>query len=156
MRFADDSHSDTFSLLPTCSNVLIYLRCTVFLISACICTPCFAGHLYPEKWYQERWCHEQQGQLEYILSDKTRCDCVTREHAVEFDFGVKWAEAIGQALHYAAHTGKQAGIVLILERKKDCKYLIRLNSVIQYYKLPIDVWTIRPPFLEIHPAIRLH
>ena len=125
-----------------CGETLIYIRYVVFLISICICTPCFAGHLHPEKWYQEQWCHEEQGQMEYVLPDKTRCDCMTHTHAVEFDFGVKWAEAIGQALHYAGTTGKRAGIVLILEGKKDCKYLIRLNSVIQHYELPIDVWTV--------------
>ena len=80
--------------------------------------------------------------MEYVLPDRTRCDCMTDTHAIEFDFGVKWTEAIGQALHYAIHTGKRAGIVLILESKKDRKYLIRLNSVIQHYKLPIDTWVI--------------
>lgn len=85
--------------------------------------------------------------MEYVLPDKTRCDCMTGTHAVEFDFGVKWAEAVGQALHYAAHTGKRAGIVLILEGKEDCKYLIRLNFIIQRYELPIDVWAV-----EINPS----
>ena len=96
--------------------------------------------------------------MEYVLPDKTRCDCITLTHAIEVDFAVKWAEAIGQALHYAAHTGKRAGIVLILEGKKDHKYLIRLNSVIQHYELPIDVWTvgINPSSQEYPPAIRLH
>jgi hypothetical protein len=32
---------------------------------------------HPEKWYQERWCREQGGQIEVVLPDKTRCDCVT-------------------------------------------------------------------------------
>jgi len=29
------------------------------------------------------------------LPDKTRIDCLTTTHAVEHDFGSKWAEAIG-------------------------------------------------------------
>ena len=28
------------------------------------------------------------------LPDGTRCDCVTDTHAIEFDFGVNWAEAL--------------------------------------------------------------
>jgi hypothetical protein len=28
---------------------------------------------HPEKWYQERWCREQGGQIEVVLPDKTRC-----------------------------------------------------------------------------------
>jgi hypothetical protein len=39
-------------------------------------------------------CREQGGQIEVVLPDKTRCDCVTNTHAIEFDFGSKWAEAI--------------------------------------------------------------
>lgn len=77
-----------------------------------------------------------------VLPDRTRCDCLTSTYAVEFDFGNKWAEAIGQALHYAIQTGKKAGIVLILEKEKDRKYWIRLNTIIQYYDLPIDTWQI--------------
>ena len=75
-----------------------------------------------------------------VLPDQTRCDCLTQTHAIEFDFGTKWAEAIGQSLYYSFQTGKKAGVVLILEKGSDRKYWIRLNSVIQHYKLPIDTW----------------
>ena len=37
----------------------------------------------------------------------------------------------------------QAGIVLILETMKDRKYWIRLNTVIEHYRLPIDRWSIK-------------
>jgi len=66
--------------------------------------------------YQEKWCTEHGGQVEVVLPDRTRCDCLTETHAIEFDFGKKWAEAIGQALYYAIQTGKKPGIVLILEK----------------------------------------
>lgn len=80
--------------------------------------------------------------VEVALPDKTRCDCLTDSHAIEFDFGSKWAEAIGQALYYAIQTGKKAGIVLILEDQKDLNYWIRLNTVIDHFSLPIDTWKI--------------
>jgi hypothetical protein len=95
---------------------------------------------HPEKWYQERWCREQGGQIEVVLADKTRCDCVTDTHAIEFDFGSGWAEAIGQSAYYSLQTDKKAGIVLILENMKDRKYWIRLSTTIQHLKLPIDIW----------------
>ena len=41
----------------------------------------------PEKWYQQKWCEAQKGRVEVVLSDGTRCDCVTETHAIEFDFG---------------------------------------------------------------------
>lgn len=97
---------------------------------------------FPEKHYQEQWCAEQGGQAEVVLSDMTRADCITSTHAIEFDFGKKWAEAIGQSLYYSFQTGKRAGVVLILENAKDRKYWIRINSVIQHFSLPIDTWAI--------------
>ena len=101
-----------------------------------------AKNLHPERWYQEKWCTEHGGQVEVILLDRTRCDCLTETHAIEFDFGRKWAEAIGQALYYGIQTGKKPGIVLILEKETDRKYFIRLNSVIMHYGLDVDVWEI--------------
>ena len=63
-----------------------------------------------------------RGQVEVVLPDGTRCDCVTETHAIEFDSGSKWAETVGQSAYYALQTGKRAGIVLILETMKDRKY----------------------------------
>jgi hypothetical protein len=97
----------------------------------------------PEKSYQADWC-AGRGQTEVVLPDGTRCDCVTPTHAVEFDFGPKWAEAIGQSLNYALQTNKRAGIVLIIRDPSERKYLIRLNSIIAHHNLPIDVWQAGP------------
>ena len=41
----------------------------------------------------------------------------------------KWAEAIGQALYYSIMTGKKPGIVLIMEKETDGRYLKRLRAV---------------------------
>lgn len=103
-------------------------------------TEAIAGNrIQHEKWYQEKHC---AGESEATLKDGTRVDCLTATHAIEYDFANKWCEAVGQALYYALKTGKRAGIVLIIERPKDRKYLDRLNSVIEHYKLPIDVWAV--------------
>jgi hypothetical protein len=105
-------------------------------------TAVYAGHkrLHPEKYYQAKWCYEQGGQAEVVLRDRTRCDCLTATHAIEFDFANKWAEGIGQALHYARLTGKRAGLVLILERPKDRKYLEHVMGVVRWHGLALDVW----------------
>ena len=94
---------------------------------------------HPEKWYQEKWCAARGGQAEVRLPDRTRVDCLTDEYAIEFDFGRKHAEALGQALYYAIKTGKKAGIVLIVG-KRGQRYIDRLNTVITFYKLPVRVW----------------
>jgi hypothetical protein len=93
-----------------------------------------------ERDYQDAWCGEHGGQTEVVLADQTRVDCVTATHAVEFDFGKKWAESLGPALYYSIQTGKRAGIVLILNKPGDRKYLVRLKNIIQSLNLKIDVW----------------
>ncbi len=118
----------------------ICLLCLLLLMASTV----WAKHLHLEKWYQEKWCAEQKGRVEVRLPDKTRCDCLTDEYAIEFDFGPKWAEAIGQSLYYSIQTGKKPGIVLILESDKDYKYWIRLNTVIDEYHLSIKTWIMRP------------
>jgi len=102
-----------------------------------------SAHKHPEKYYQGIWCNANNGKTEVITKDNTRIDCETDTHAVEFDFGSKWAEAIGQSLHYSYMTSKRGGICLIIGKSNtDKRYLQRVKSNIKYHKLPIDVWTI--------------
>jgi hypothetical protein len=93
----------------------------------------------PEKYYQKKWC-ESKGRTEVVLSDNTRCDCLTETHAIEIGTGKTWYNNLGQALHYSTMTGKKAGVVLIVESDK---YLNRLKATIKYHGLDVDVWTIK-------------
>ena len=104
--------------------------------------PLLAKREHPEKWYQRKWCEAHKGQVEVVLPDGTRCDCVTETHAIEFDFGDNWAEAVGQSAYYSIQTNKKAAIVLILEIVTDRKFWIRLNTTIERFNLPIDTWII--------------
>jgi hypothetical protein len=88
------------------------------------------------------WCKKVKGQEEVVLSDGSRCDCLTQTHAVEVEFAKKWAEAVGQSLHYSALTGKRAKILLIIKKPKDMIYYTRLMHTIKAWKLLIDVETI--------------
>lgn len=116
-----------------------------FFLALCLCAAGLSGfcaHCYPEKTYQAHWCSIHNGKQEVILNDKARADCVTKTHAIEFDFASKWAESIGQALYYAIATGLKPGIVLILENpQKEQKYLARVNAVAK--KHGITVWTMK-------------
>jgi len=76
--------------------------------------------------YVARWC-EGRGQVEYVLDDRTRVDCLTPEFAVEADFGHKWAEAIGQALYYGHMTNRQPGVLLIVG-PGDHRFLRRFHT----------------------------
>ena len=101
-----------------------------------------AKHLKPEREYQTAWCNQVSGVTEYRLPDRTRVDCLTDGYAIEFDFAPKWAESIGQALYYGIRTDRQAGVVLIMEKETDERYLQRLLPVAQQHG--ITVWTMGP------------
>ena len=102
-----------------------------------------AAHLHKEKEYQQAWC---QGEMEVRMPDGTRADCVTKNYAIEIDFAPKWAEALGQALHYADQTGKQPAILLIIERDKDWRYYNRLKRTAR--KQGVKVWYITPKSIK--------
>ncbi|MES1927548.1 hypothetical protein [Salinisphaera sp. T31B1] len=95
-----------------------------------------------EQSYTDRWCTARGGETKVVLADRTRPDCVTDTHAIEVDFSRKFYEAIGQSLWYSFQTNKRAGILLIIDPADKNRYLYRLNSTIDNYDLPIDVWTV--------------
>lgn len=100
-----------------------------------------------ERDFQEAWCGNK-GETEVVLSDRTRVDCLTASHAIEFDWASKWAEAIGQSLYYAIQTQKRAGIVLILKKPSDVRHVRKLETVIEFNALPIDVWLINADWMR--------
>lgn len=69
----------------------------------------------PEKYYVDLWCKAKGGEVNSILSDRTRPDCLLDDKVVEFDFGEKNKsyECSGQAQHYANLTGKEPLCILI-------------------------------------------
>ncbi len=98
---------------------------------------------FPEKHYQKiiaQWWINAK--IEVIAPNKTRCDVLTDEYAIEVEFAPKWIESIGQSLNYASQFNKKAGIVLILESPKDYKYYNLAKKLITERNLPITIWYI--------------
>ena len=129
----------------TCVNRSMLRETQITLAMACILL--FLATSYvdarPEREYQEEWCASMGGEVEVVLADRTRCDCVTDTHAIEVEFARNWHSAVGQALWYAAQTSKRPGIVLIIDaNSSDEKYWIKLNVLVDAYELPIDLWKI--------------
>ena len=84
-----------------------------------------------------------------INEDFTRVACLTDSHAVEFDFHNKWAESIGQALHYQYMTGKRAKVILILENPdKQLIYFERVKNLSLIHNF--DVEYITPDIFKLH------
>ena len=98
-------------------------------------------HPHNELSYQHAYCSMHNGIEEYELPDKTRIDCLTDEYAIEFDFANKWAESIGQALHYGIQSGKKSKVVLILDSKykqQQMVYVERIKKIGQAYGIEVE------------------
>lgn len=99
-------------------------------------------HKHSELAYQEVWCKAHNGITEYKNRDYTRVDCLTKDNAVEFDFAKKWAESVGQALHYQLMTGKRGKVVLILEKPADkSTYYKRVEALAKKYNFDVEAIT---------------
>jgi len=108
----------------------------------------YVKHKHSESSYQHAWAKLHNGIEEYENKDMTRVDCLTKTHAVEFDFANKWAESIGQCLHYQRMTGKRGMVVLILENpQKEMVYYNRVRELGKIYNF--DVEYITPQILNI-------
>jgi hypothetical protein len=63
-----------------------------------------------EKHYQEIFCNNLNGKIEYKLSDSTRIDCLTNKFAIEIDFQKKVYECYAQAIYYSEKIAQDEGI----------------------------------------------
>lgn len=124
----------------------------LMITSLLLAAPVLAAHPYPERAYADAWCAEAKGEREHLLRDDTRVDCLTKNYAVEFDFADKWAESIGQALHYGRLTGEKPAIVLIIEKEADWEHYWKVKKLGK--KKGVKVWYIEPEYLERHNPLR--
>lgn len=120
-----------------------YDKKIVFIAACFSLLPIFLSTATPsERQYQKQWCKKHNGEVEVVLKDKTRCDCITDKYAIEIEYAHKWYEAVGQALHYARQADKKPGIALIICQDLDKIKLKRLKNVVEHYSLPIKIWEI--------------
>ncbi len=102
---------------------------------------------FQESDYRDYICSKLNGEIEHVLDDGSRVDCLTEANAIEVDWAKKWSEAIGQALYYSSKTGKQAGIVLIISEPGERRHLEKIKQVALSKNLDIKLWTIQPDAL---------
>lgn len=119
---------------------LVTAACMALLFS-----DAFAARLHPEDHYNRTWCAEQLGvdecpdsACEVVQVDRTRVDCLLPDYAVEADFAAKWYEGLGQAVHYARLTGLRPGVLLIIERRADCRHVERARASVGRVSAWID------------------
>ena len=114
-------------------KILLLIILVLFSIST------FSQTKQRESYYQKEFAKVMDGVTEVVLEDRTRVDIVTQTHAIEVDFAPKWAENIGQALHYELMTGKKAGVLLVMRGDEEVRFLEILMGVAVPHG--IDVWT---------------
>jgi hypothetical protein len=107
-----------------------------------------------ESWYVDKYC---PGEIEHVFSDSTRADCIAYGYAAEFDFADKWAESIGQALHYANMANLWPAVVIIIESQADCKYLARIEGIAERFVPELAIVTVGPEaalcgYMELPPV----
>ena len=88
----------------------------------------------------ERLATKYQAQTEVRMRDGTRADLANAVQVWEIDYAAKWAEAIGQALHYRDQSHKRGGIIILLrDPAKDWRGLVRAAYAAGRYGLDFDV-----------------
>jgi len=107
------------------------------LLCLLIFTALQAKNLHHEKYYQTQLCNALGGEMEVVLRDRTRVDCLTDRYAIEVDFAKKWAESIGQSLYYGYMTNRKPAIALILNLKTEKRYLKRVDAMCKKYKIKL-------------------
>lgn len=106
-------------------------------------TPWFA-QAQTEAEHRDRLCEGWATEV-YFESPRTRADCLSPTHAIEVDWAGKWAEGIGQALHYADMTGLMPGLILICDNRSTCqRHFLTAAQTIANWGLPITVWYCMP------------
>lgn len=119
--------------LLTVAMFLLWLTIAFFTAIAAHADPVH----HQEKFYQQRDCTAWGGEMEVKVpndptpSSPARIDCLLPNHAVEFDFGDKWGECVGQALNYAGKTNKSPACALIIENEaREWQYIVRLYDAV--------------------------
>lgn len=120
------------------------------------CLLCFSDYSSGSNFIEKRKLSEQEHQdklredpnsiffdadKEFILWDKSRIDLVTDTHVIEIDFAEKWKEAIGQSLYYEIvdPSDRKCGIILLIEKGKDDKFVYRCQAVCAKYGITLFV-----------------
>lgn len=116
------------------------MLCTVVLL-------CFSlsSQAKTESEYAEEHCATVNGQVEYVLKDSTRVDCLTEMDAIEYDFTNKWYECVMQALYYRKMTGMQAVCGLIRKNGTyiETEHVQRALDTVKKYNIPVYIFVIQ-------------
>lgn len=79
-----------------------------------------------------------------FVSSGAFADCVSDTPPIELDYSRRWADAIGQSLHYAAQTDKLPGMILVCHEDTSetaCqRHFYRVADTFSYWTISMTVW----------------
>ena len=99
-----------------------------------ICTQGYSQSKISEAEYSA-YIHSLIGGEREVSVNSGRVDLIAEDYAIEIEKAPKWKEAIGQCLWYALNTNKKPAIILIIENEKQYKYLVQLQTTLNYGNL---------------------
>lgn len=109
------------------------------VIAGAAATPAAA---FKEIEVQRRYCAGMP--INQQLRDGTEVDCFTGDYAIEVDFTEHWAQAIGQALHYASLLGRRPAVILVCNEKTKrsvcARHRARFVETVQYWRIGMYLW----------------
>lgn len=77
-----------------------------------------------------RLAAKYSAQVEVRLPDDSRVDLLSDTHAIEVDWAPKWAEAVGQAIHYSLLADRKPAVILLLrDPATEWRHLVRAAQV---------------------------
>lgn len=77
-----------------------------------------------------RLAAKYSAQVEVRLLDDSRVDLLSGTHAIEVDWAPKWAEAVGQAIHYSLLADRKPAVILLLrDPATEWRHLVRAAQV---------------------------
>jgi len=122
----------------------------IVVLSLLFISSCYCQQKISEKNYS-LYIQSLIGGKREVSIPSGRVDLVTEDYAFEIEKANKWKHSIGQSLWYALNTNKKPGIILIIEEPKDNKYMIQLNTALEYADLSdkIQVYVFPQDFEEL-------
>jgi len=83
-----------------------------------------------ERQEAERLAPKYKAKVEVRLEDDSRVDLLNDTYAIEVDWADKWAESIGQSVHYGLLTDRKPAVLLLVrDPSHEWKSLVRAARV---------------------------
>lgn len=124
-----------------------FVTCVLVLF---LTSTCYAG----EREQVERIAEKYHAKTEVRLWDNTRVDLLNETHAIEVDWSHKYSEGIGQAIYYAAITGKKPGLVLLVkDLRTEQRFIYRAQIACIAAGVDLYVETLPKPKLGRQPSV---